>query len=57
MVLNVEFIVCCIQSLKNFSVLNRTKILLKLIGGIVLKNTFKLKDWYIITFKLEVKSS
>jgi hypothetical protein len=27
-----------------------------LIGGIVLKNIFILKDWYIITFTLKVKN-
>jgi len=51
MVHNIEFIICCIQSLENFSVLKVSqKIFLKLIGGIVFKNTFTLKDWYIIIF-------
>jgi hypothetical protein len=29
---------------------------MKLIGGVVFKNTFTLKDWYTITFTLEVES-
>jgi hypothetical protein len=32
-----------------------SKIFLKLIGGIVFKNIFTLKDWYIITFTLKLK--
>ncbi len=41
----IEFILCCIQSLEIFNVLKVSqKIFLKLIGGIVLINTFTLKD-------------
>jgi len=38
----------CLQS--------RSKVFLKLLGGIVFKNTFALKIWYFITFTLEVES-
>jgi hypothetical protein len=36
---------------------NRSKVFLKFTGGIVFKNTFTLKDWYIIIFTLEVENA
>jgi hypothetical protein len=36
---------------------SRSKIFLKLTGGIVFKNTFTLKDWYIIIFTMEIESA
>jgi hypothetical protein len=54
---NIEFMVCCIQNLENLNVWKISqKYFLKLTGGIVFKNIFTLKDWYIITIILEVES-
>jgi len=58
MVHNIEFIICCIQSLENFHVLKvGKKIFKKLTSGIALKNNFTLKDWYYIIIRLYVESA
>ncbi len=58
MMLHIKSIVSCIQNMKNFNVLKvGQKIFLKLTDGIVLKNNFTSKEWYTITFRLEVESA
>jgi hypothetical protein len=58
MVHNIEFIVCCVQSLKFFNVLIVGQ---KYFGNWLVelcsKIFFTLKDWYIVIFTLEVESA
>jgi hypothetical protein len=58
MVHNIEFIICHIQSLENFSVLKVSqKYFWNLLMELCFKIFFTLKNWYIITFNLEVESA
>jgi hypothetical protein len=53
-----NFIVWCIQSLKNFSVLKVGQMYnMKIDWWNCVKNTCTLKDWYIIIFTLELENA
>jgi hypothetical protein len=55
--LNIKFIVSCIQNLKKFNVLKVGQKCFEINRWNCVKNNFTLKEWYIITFTLEVESA
>jgi hypothetical protein len=55
---NIEFIVCCIQSLEDFNLLKiGQKYFWNWLVELCSKVLYVLKFWYIITFTMEVESA